>query len=65
MTIETGVETALALASGSVPPREAVANGRAVIHGSIRRAERLLATLTAQSHPTRPRRTTPGPGFKE
>lgn len=45
VTIDAGAEVALALAAGLVPLREAVSSGRAVVRGSMRHAQRALATL--------------------
>ena len=48
VTIEAGAETALAVAAGYLPLREAVSSGQAVVTGGTRRAGRLLATLRRQ-----------------
>jgi DNA-binding HxlR family transcriptional regulator len=47
--VESDPETALAVASGLLPLRQAVAEGKAVVSGGLRRAERLLAATAAGS----------------
>ena len=51
VTVEADPETALALVAGGVGLRQAVADGRATVHGAVRRADHLLAAVRGASPP--------------